>query len=194
MVSIDSVFEQRTPRLLATISYRLREDISPLAHLLQSSRAVRPCARSFEFYQIRMFTSRNVVLRRSCRPGLDTYLEFGPSRRSRAHQGPSSLLILLHSQGAGMDNNPQHYQPLSYALHPPTSTTPKPSAPAPATSTQQDEDDDGEDELVVADHLTPNDHANAAPTSQCVYTRRYRPVHVLIPMQGCPSITVPPRA
>ncbi|KAJ7039649.1 hypothetical protein C8F04DRAFT_1086099 [Mycena alexandri] len=68
-----------------------------------------------------------------------------------------------------MDNNPQHYQPLSYALHPPTSTTPKPSgpAPAPATSTQQaEEEEEGEDEIVVADHLTPNDHANAASTSQ----------------------------
>ncbi|KAJ7911473.1 hypothetical protein B0H13DRAFT_2232698 [Mycena leptocephala] len=59
-------------------------------------------------------------------------------------------------------DNPQHYQPLSYALHPPnTSTTPKPGDP------QLEED---EEENLVADHLNPNDHASASPTSKPVGT------------------------
>ncbi|KAJ7183210.1 hypothetical protein C8R46DRAFT_1066272 [Mycena filopes] len=64
-----------------------------------------------------------------------------------------------------MDNN--LYQPLSYALHPPTSTTPKPSgsAPPPTAHPREEEEDDGEDEIVVVDHLNPNDHTNAAAST-----------------------------
>ncbi|KAJ7510473.1 hypothetical protein B0H11DRAFT_2269837 [Mycena galericulata] len=66
-------------------------------------------------------------------------------------------------------DNPQHYQPLSYALHPPnTSTTPKPGAMAVAPSHQREEveeDDDG-DENLVADHLNQNDHASDSSASK----------------------------
>ncbi|KAJ6466533.1 hypothetical protein C8R47DRAFT_37765 [Mycena vitilis] len=64
-------------------------------------------------------------------------------------------------------DNPQHYQPLSYALHPPTSTTPKPVGSAPPQNPQLDDD---VEERLVADHLKPNEHASDASTSKLVGT------------------------
>ncbi|KAF8207083.1 hypothetical protein K438DRAFT_1713932 [Mycena galopus ATCC 62051] len=55
-------------------------------------------------------------------------------------------------------DNPQHYQPLSYALHPPSSsTTPKPSGSVPQNS-QREEDED--EENLIADQLNRNDHTS----------------------------------
>ncbi|KAJ7672168.1 hypothetical protein DFH06DRAFT_1082092 [Mycena polygramma] len=64
-------------------------------------------------------------------------------------------------------DNPQHYQPLSYALHPPTSTTPKPVGSAPPQNPQLDDDSE---ERLVADHLKPNEHVSDASTSKPVGT------------------------
>ncbi|KAJ7645387.1 hypothetical protein B0H17DRAFT_1104084 [Mycena rosella] len=62
-------------------------------------------------------------------------------------------------------DNPQHYQPLSHALHPPnTSTTPKPGA-APSHQQEEQEEEEGDEENLVADHLNPNDHASSASAS-----------------------------
>ncbi|KAJ6468369.1 hypothetical protein C8R45DRAFT_1105731 [Mycena sanguinolenta] len=53
-------------------------------------------------------------------------------------------------------DNPQHYQPLSYALHPlSSSTTPKPGS-APPQNPPRDEEED-EEESIVADHLNSTD-------------------------------------
>ncbi|KAJ7116468.1 hypothetical protein C8R44DRAFT_879836 [Mycena epipterygia] len=56
-------------------------------------------------------------------------------------------------------DNPQHYQPLSYALHPPTSTTPN---PATHNHQQEEEEDEGDDENLVADHLNQNDTSDSS--------------------------------
>ncbi|KAJ7841369.1 hypothetical protein B0H14DRAFT_2783114 [Mycena olivaceomarginata] len=64
-------------------------------------------------------------------------------------------------------DNPQHYQPLSYALHPPSSsTTPKPSASALPHNPQREEED--EEENLVADHLNSHDHTGDSPANKPV--------------------------
>ncbi|KAJ7880975.1 hypothetical protein B0H14DRAFT_3106045 [Mycena olivaceomarginata] len=65
-------------------------------------------------------------------------------------------------------DNPQHYQPLSYALHPPSSsTTPKPSASALPHNPQREEEED-EEENLVADHLNSHDHTGDSPANKPV--------------------------
>ncbi|KAJ7760737.1 hypothetical protein DFH07DRAFT_939951 [Mycena maculata] len=64
-------------------------------------------------------------------------------------------------------DNPQHYQPLSYALHPPnTSSTPKPGGMAAPPNPQREEVEEEEDENLVADDLNQNDHASDSSTSR----------------------------
>ncbi|KAF7375231.1 hypothetical protein MSAN_00409700 [Mycena sanguinolenta] len=59
-------------------------------------------------------------------------------------------------------DNPQYYQPLSYALHPPSSsTTPKPGS-APAQNPPREEEED-EEENAVADHLNSTDSSANKP-------------------------------
>jgi hypothetical protein len=81
-------------------------------------------------------------------------------------------------------DNPQHYQPLSYALHPPkTSTTPKPGAtPGPHNHPPEElEEEEGEDENLVADHLNQNDQASDSSTGKPVgYVHPHRPDSSLI--------------
>lgn len=61
-------------------------------------------------------------------------------------------------------DNPQHYQPLSHALHPPHaqySSTPTVYDPKSATTHRQEEeeeeDDDDDDEGMVEQHLNQNE-------------------------------------
>lgn len=64
-------------------------------------------------------------------------------------------------------DNPQHYQPLSYALHPPNpSTTPKSGAPLPTHQREEIEDDEEGDESLVVDSLTQNDHPSDSSTAK----------------------------
>ncbi|KAJ7086167.1 hypothetical protein B0H15DRAFT_361375 [Mycena belliarum] len=60
-------------------------------------------------------------------------------------------------------DNPQHYQPLSYALHPPnTSTTPKPG-PASVPHRQEEQEEEEEEDENVADHLNSGDASASKP-------------------------------
>lgn len=78
-------------------------------------------------------------------------------------------------------DNPQHYQPLSYALHPPnTSTTPKPGPMAALHTHQREElEEDDDDEIRVADQLNQNDHASDSPVGRPAgYARPHRTVAI----------------
>ncbi|KAJ6608694.1 hypothetical protein B0H10DRAFT_2067042 [Mycena sp. CBHHK59/15] len=64
-------------------------------------------------------------------------------------------------------DNPQHYQPLSYALHPPNpSTTPKSGATAHNQQREAVEEDDDGEESLVAEPLNPNDHISDSSTGK----------------------------
>ncbi|KAJ7236274.1 hypothetical protein B0H12DRAFT_1140563 [Mycena haematopus] len=68
-------------------------------------------------------------------------------------------------------DNPQHYQPLSYALHPPSlSTTPRPGSAPSQNPSREEEEDEEENLVIVADHLNPNDHASDSSTNKPVGT------------------------
>ncbi|KAJ6577451.1 hypothetical protein B0H19DRAFT_1120011 [Mycena capillaripes] len=68
-------------------------------------------------------------------------------------------------------DNPQYYQPLSYALHPPsTSATPKPAGSAPPHDHRREGVEEDDDEQLVADHLNSNDHASDSSKSKPVGT------------------------
>lgn len=80
---------------------------------------------------------------------------------------------------ASMDN-PQHYQPLSYALHPPnTSTTPKPGA-----TTASQELAEEEDENLVAEQLNSKELSGSSTNKPAGYARPNRRDRGLIPVPG----------
>ena len=81
-------------------------------------------------------------------------------------------------------DNPQHYQPLSHALHPPAATRSIYSAPAPTTSSafvqpqstateparpqeeeeEEEEEEDGDEEGLVEEQLNNDADAQGSPS------------------------------
>jgi hypothetical protein len=82
-------------------------------------------------------------------------------------------------------DNPQHYQPLSHALHPPLANTTQPAviynakSTTPVTNSQREEEEEGDDddEGLIEEQLNPNELDNQGSNHSSPGTKSTTCVH-----------------